>query len=89
MDTIKIKLGATQIAALQMYVLESVHDEIESDMLRAAFTDGAKKALVMPSMCAAALAAHVTDASNSADEDGDRAYSAALAKVASKLYRAA
>lgn len=86
---ISLRIGATQAAALGIYVLDPAH---EIDPESRAFSIVGSTLLVDLDACDGDLdiaAAYLTEAANSADVDGDREFRDALTALASRLRRSA
>ena len=79
----RFRLGRTQIAALEVYVLDPAVVEYDGPFPGRLFLGGLEVA-------AGALAAayeRINEGSNSADADGDRVYARALADLAGRVLR--
>lgn len=85
---ISLRIGATQAAALGIYVLDPAHD---IDPESRAFSVQGSTLLVDLDVLDGdldAAAAYLTEAANSADVDGDREFRDALTSLAGRLRRA-
>lgn len=82
---IELRVGATQAAALDVYVLDPAHD-IDPES-RAFALDGSTLRVDLDALDLDAAAAYLIDAANSADASNDREFRDALHALAVRLRR--
>lgn len=82
---ISLRIGATQAAALGVYVLDPAH-EIDPES-RAFSVVGSTLLVDVDALDLDAAAAYLTEAANSADNDGDREFRDALTAISGRLRR--